>query len=58
MGAWSQVSFDNDDARDWVWGELEDAEGAEPIAEAFAAVWEPMTTWKLPKRRWASQPPR
>jgi hypothetical protein len=38
MGAWSQGSFDNDDARDWVWGELEGAEGAEPIAEAFVAV--------------------
>jgi len=40
MGAWSQGSFDNDDARDWIWGELEDAEGTEPIAKAFAAVLE------------------
>ena len=37
MGAWSHGSFDNDDALDWV-GELEEAEGTEPIAEAFDAV--------------------
>jgi hypothetical protein len=37
MGAWSHESFENDDAMDWV-GELEGAEGTEPIVEAFEAV--------------------
>lgn len=37
MGAWAHGSFGNDDALDWV-GELEGAEGVEPIAEAFEAV--------------------
>ena len=37
MGAWSHGSFDNDDALDWV-GELQDADGIEPISDAFEAV--------------------
>ncbi len=39
MGAWAHGSFENDDALDWV-GDLEGAEDAEPIAEAFGAVLE------------------
>lgn len=39
MGAWSHGSFGNDDALDWL-GELENADGVEPIAEAFEAVLE------------------
>jgi hypothetical protein len=40
VGAWSPGCFDNDDAQNWVGGELEGAEGAEPVTEAFAAVLE------------------
>jgi hypothetical protein len=37
MGAWSEGSFDNDDAGDWVW-ELEKAEDFSILEEAFSAV--------------------
>jgi hypothetical protein len=48
-GAWSPGSFDNDDARDWLWGDLEEAEGTAPIAKAFAAVLEADNYLEAPK---------
>jgi hypothetical protein len=36
-GAWSPGSFDNDEGRELVWSELQDAESTEPIAEALGA---------------------
>jgi hypothetical protein len=37
MGAWSEASFDNDDAGDWVW-DLERAADTSILQEAFLAV--------------------
>lgn len=39
MGTWAYGAFDNDDAMDWV-GELADADGTGPVAEAFERVLE------------------
>lgn len=37
MGAWSVLPFGNDDAADWAYA-LEEAEGLQPLEEAFDAV--------------------
>lgn len=39
MGDWGAKSFENDDARDWLY-ELEEADTLEPIEEAFLVITE------------------
>jgi hypothetical protein len=39
MGAWGAKTFENDDARDWVY-ELEDSTTLEPIKDAILAITE------------------